>query len=78
MFGILGGTGLYAVEDLEIKEEHEITTPFGKPSAPVVEFNYKENQIFFIPRHGNNLLKSNLKYQTAPAVTHWKPPLFHH
>jgi 5'-methylthioadenosine phosphorylase len=54
MFGILGGTGLYAIEGLEIKEEHEITTPLGKPSAPVVESYYKDNQIFFIPRHGNN------------------------
>ena len=48
MFGILGGTGLYAIEDLEIKKEHEITTPFGKPSAPVLESYYKENQIFLL------------------------------
>ena len=47
MLGIIGGTGLYAIENLEIVKEHDITTPFGKPTAPVVESLYKENRIFF-------------------------------
>jgi 5'-methylthioadenosine phosphorylase len=54
MLGIIGGTGLYAIENLEIVKEHDITTPFGKPSAPVVESRYKENRVFFLPRHGKD------------------------
>ncbi len=54
MLGILGGTGVYAIESLKIRNEHDITTPFGKPSAPVVEAYCEENQVFFIPRHGKD------------------------
>jgi 5'-methylthioadenosine phosphorylase len=54
MLGIIGGTGLYSIENLEVRKVHDITTPFGKPSAPVVESSYKGNRVFFIPRHGVN------------------------
>jgi len=33
---IIGGSGLYAMQGLEETEEHTLTTPFGKPSAPIV------------------------------------------
>ncbi len=54
MLGIIGGTGLYTMENSEIRREHAITTPFGKPSAPVAESYYKGNKFFFLPRHGSN------------------------
>ncbi len=54
MLGILGGTGIYAIENLEIRMEHDIITPFGKPSAFVVESLYNETPVFFLPRHGKN------------------------
>ena len=31
--GILGGSGLYAMEELRDVEELEVQTPFGSPSA---------------------------------------------
>ena len=37
MLAIIGGSGLYALDELEIVAEHDIDTPFGKPSAPVIE-----------------------------------------
>lgn len=37
MLGIIGGSGLYALDELKIIKEHDIDTPFGKPSAPIVE-----------------------------------------
>ena len=36
MIGIIGGSGLYAMEDLTILEERTIATPFGEPSDPYV------------------------------------------
>ena len=34
--GIIGGSGLYAMEGLENLSEHKISTPFGEPSSPIV------------------------------------------
>lgn len=54
MLAIIGGSGLYALDDLEIVAEHNIDTPFGKPSAPVVEGKAFGTSVLFLPRHGRN------------------------
>ncbi len=48
--GVFGGSGFYSfVEGLT---EHEIVTPFGRPSAPVSTGELAGRTIAFIPRHG--------------------------
>jgi len=69
MLGIIGGTGLYAMENVKIGKEHDITTPFGKPSAPVLESYYKENRFFFLPRHGSN-------HQFLPHEVNYRANIF--
>ena len=32
---IIGGSGLYEMPGLTNTHEHDLTTPFGKPSAPI-------------------------------------------
>ncbi|MDH5722282.1 MAG: MTAP family purine nucleoside phosphorylase [Alphaproteobacteria bacterium] len=54
MLAIIGGSGLYALDELEIIKEHDITTPFGKPSAPVVEGKAFGSNVLFLPRHGRH------------------------
>lgn len=54
MLGIIGGTGLYSLEELEIVETREVTTPFGEPSAPLVCGKYGSNEVVFVPRHGRH------------------------
>ncbi len=54
MLAIIGGSGLYALEELEIIKEHDIDTPFGKPSAPIVEGKAFGKTALFLPRHGRN------------------------
>ena len=54
MLGIIGGTGLYSLPNLEITGEHAVTTPFGPSSAPVVEARYGDKTVFFLPRHGRH------------------------
>lgn len=51
--GVIGGSGLYDMDDLTIVDEVEIDTPFGKPSDKILigKFNKGEN-IAFLPRHG--------------------------
>ncbi len=52
MLGIIGGTGLYALDHLKVIGEHAVSTPFGAPSAPVLEATYAGRTVFFLPRHG--------------------------
>jgi 5'-methylthioadenosine phosphorylase len=49
---IIGGSGLYAFEDLKDIETLEIDTPFGKPSSPITVGTLKGNKIAFLARHG--------------------------
>ena len=50
--GIIGGSGLYAMEGLSDVEFIEMDTPFGKPSDAVVTGVLEGVQVAFLPRHG--------------------------
>lgn len=51
---VIGGSGVYGLEGIEFIKEHNITTPYGKPSAPPVEAKFKGAEFFFLPRHGRH------------------------
>ena len=65
MIGIIGGTGLYQMEGLEIRETRTVQTPFGAPSAPVVLGTLDGHEVAFLPRHGvaHELLPSEINYR---------------
>ena len=49
---VIGGSGLYNMPGLEDAQEIEVTTPFGKPSSPIVIGNLEGQRIAFLARHG--------------------------
>lgn len=49
---IIGGTGLYSLEGMELIEEIFPDTPWGKPSDKIKIGKYKGKLIAFLPRHG--------------------------
>jgi 5'-methylthioadenosine phosphorylase len=51
-FAILGGSGLYKMENIENVEEKHIETPFGDPSDAVVIGTVSGVRCAFLPRHG--------------------------
>lgn len=65
MLGIIGGTGIYQLEGIEVTGEHDLDTPYGKPSAPIVQGQMGERDVFFLPRHGRHheLLPSEVNYR---------------
>ena len=65
MLAIIGGSGLYALDELEIVAEHDIETPFGKPSAPIIEGKVFGSSALFLPRHGRNheFIPSEVNYR---------------
>jgi 5'-methylthioadenosine phosphorylase len=49
---VIGGSGLYELSELENEQVFDITTPFGKPSAPIVVGKVGQQPIAFLARHG--------------------------
>ena len=49
---IIGGSGLYDMPGLEDVQNHDVTTPFGKPSAPILIGTLDGNRVAFLARHG--------------------------
>jgi 5'-methylthioadenosine phosphorylase len=52
VIGILGGSGVYAIEGLHDVREVWIDTPWGDPSGPVTRGRLNEIDLVFMPRHG--------------------------
>lgn len=50
--GIIGGSGVYGLPELATGEQLDIDTPFGRPSAPVLEGSIGATDVLFVPRHG--------------------------
>lgn len=50
--GVIGGSGLYDMPQITNKEEMDIDTPFGKPSAPLMVGTLAGKRVAFLPRHG--------------------------
>jgi 5'-methylthioadenosine phosphorylase len=65
MLAIIGGTGLYQIEGLKVKEELTVSTPFGPASAPVMKAEYGDREVLFLPRHGrtHELLPHEVNYR---------------
>ena len=52
VIGIIGGTGIYALEGLQDTVWHDVDTPFGPPSDQLMSGTLNAVQIVFLPRHG--------------------------
>jgi 5'-methylthioadenosine phosphorylase len=50
--GVIGGSGLYELEQLTDVEELALTTPFGAPSDAIVAGTIGSTRLLFLPRHG--------------------------
>ena len=49
---IIGGSGLYDVEEFKDRELVKLDTPWGKPSDDILKTSYNSKEIYFLPRHG--------------------------
>jgi len=50
--GVIGGSGVYQIENLKDVQEIEIETPFGKPSEAIITGNLAGQPVAFLARHG--------------------------
>jgi 5'-methylthioadenosine phosphorylase len=65
MIGIIGGTGLYAMRALGSLRPHEVQTPFGAPSGPLMRGVLGAHEVAFLARHGegHRLLPGEINFR---------------
>lgn len=65
MIGIIGGTGLYAMQELQVTQVREVQTPFGAPSSPLTFGQLRGRQVAFLARHGlhHHLIPSEINFR---------------
>ncbi|MBC8283941.1 MAG: S-methyl-5'-thioadenosine phosphorylase [Nitrospinae bacterium] len=52
ILGVIGGSGLYQMEGLEVTEKVTIDTPYGSPSDEIIVGSLRGTKLAFLPRHG--------------------------
>ena len=67
--GVIGGSGLYQMDGLEVEETRAISTPFGEPSAPLVLGRFNGKSVAFLARHGRN-------HQISPSEVNYRANIF--
>ena len=62
---IIGGSGLYSMPGLTDTTEHDLETPFGKPSAPIVIGTLEGKRVAFLARHGigHHIMPTEVPYR---------------
>ncbi len=67
---IIGGSGLYDVEEFYNRELLKIKTPWGEPSDQILKTNYNDREIYFLPRHGKGhyISPSKINFQANIAA----------
>ena len=63
--GIIGGSGLYKIEGLEIVKRLKVKTPFGEPSDKFTIGKLEGKEVVFLPRHGvgHRISPSEINYR---------------
>ena len=62
---IIGGSGLYDVEEFKNRELLDLETPWGRPSDQILKTNYNDKEVYFLPRHGRGhfISPSNINFK---------------
>ena len=62
---IIGGSGLYDVEEFKDRELLKVSTPWGNPSDQILKTKYNGKEVYFLPRHGKGhfISPSNINFR---------------
>ena len=59
---IIGGSGLYDVEEFKDRELLDLNTPWGKPSDQILKTNYNNKEVFFFTKTWKGAFYFSIKY----------------
>ena len=65
MLAVIGGTGLYDLDGMQVERERSPDTPFGRASGAVRQGRLHDREILFLARHGagHRLLPHEVNYR---------------
>jgi 5'-methylthioadenosine phosphorylase len=65
VLGVIGGSGLYALDGLENVRKQRVVTPWGAPSGPMIHAELEGLKLVFMPRHdeGHRIPPSQINYR---------------
>lgn len=66
---IIGGTGVYDWDGLELVAELDVSTPWGEPSAAIRVGHWRGRHLAFLARHGN-------QHHIAPHAVNYRANLW--
>lgn len=69
ILAVIGGSGLYSIQGLEDVQQHDLDTPFGKPSAPIMVGFLDGHCVAFLARHG-------LGHHIQPSQVNYRANIF--
>ena len=67
--GIIGGSGLYDMPGVTDRDEANITTPFGEPSAPYLLGTLRGKRVAFLAPHGRG-------HRVSPSELNFRANIF--
>lgn len=66
---VIGGSGIYKLDAIKQTGSHEVETPFGNPSSPVLEMEVEGASFLFLPRHG-------IGHHISPSEVNYRANIF--
>ncbi len=66
---VIGGSGIYKLDGIKIKDQFKVNTPFGSPSAEVMLCEIEGTQFWFLPRHG-------IGHHISPSEVNYRANIF--
>ena len=64
ILGVIGGSGIGKIDKLVLIKNHEIDTPWGKPSGSILECKFNDLKLFSA-QHGSN-------HKLSPSVINYR------
>jgi 5'-methylthioadenosine phosphorylase len=66
---IIGGSGIYKLDGVQVQREIKVETPFGHPSADVMECDVNGHSFYFLARHG-------IGHRFTPSEVNYRANIF--
>jgi len=66
---VIGGSGLYNMPGLQNPQEREVSTPYGKPSSPIILGELEGQRVAFLARHG-------IGHRIAPREVNYRANIY--
>jgi 5'-methylthioadenosine phosphorylase len=66
---VIGGSGIYKLDGIKLVGQKEVETPFGHPSAAVMEMEVEGASFYFLPSHG-------IGHHTSPSEVNYRANIY--